>query len=96
MMLQRALTGACRSASRLQLQATATRSLMMMAGGDIPAPMSGTVKRFDSKKVRFFVGSVVYAYSQLGARGHGSRDPSVLMIGYAHGVVGYTYTTYYY
>lgn len=57
MMLQNAFKGACRSASVLlrtpsATQVAAQRSLMMMAGGDIPAPHSGVVKSFDTKRVR--------------------------------------------
>lgn len=55
MMLQRAFTGACRSACQVQATTMGIQQrtmMMMMAGGDIPAPVSGTVKKFDSKKVR--------------------------------------------
>lgn len=79
MMLQRALTGACRS--RLQ-QSTATRGMMMMAGGDIPRPQSGTVKRFDAKKVR--VGSVAYSQA-MGSEGRVRASGSI----YRCVIVGY-------
>ncbi len=60
MMLQRALTGACRQAAAFRTaavlpkpaSAAVQRSMMMMAGGDVPSPLQGTVKSFDSKRVR--------------------------------------------
>lgn len=58
MMLRNVFKGACRSASVLLrttpsvTQVAAQRSLMMMAGGDIPVPHSGVVKSFDTKRVR--------------------------------------------
>lgn len=66
MMMLRVASGACRSAaarltapnSSSSLILAQQRTMMMMAGGDLPSPLQGTVKSFDTKRVRGAAGAL--------------------------------------